>query len=111
MILGSFTGQGLASLPAALEVMLGADIGTSLVAVVLSFKLTWLSPLALLVGVVLITWKPESTAGRLGRTLIGLGLMLLALRLISESAAILANSAPLQALLASLTGDVLLEIS
>ena len=33
--------------------MLGADVGTSLVTVVLSFDLSWLSPLLIFVGVVL----------------------------------------------------------
>jgi phosphate:Na+ symporter len=33
--------------------MLGADIGTSLIAVVFSFDLSWLSPLLIFVGVVL----------------------------------------------------------
>jgi hypothetical protein len=68
---------------AALAVMLGADVGTSVMAVVYSFDLSWLSPLFIFVGVVLFISRQDTTAGRVGRVLIGLGLMLLALRLIT----------------------------
>ena len=53
LIVSSFVGQGLVALPLALAVMLGADVGTSLMAVVFSFDLSWLSPLFIFVGVVL----------------------------------------------------------
>ena len=39
LIISSFVGQGLVALPLALAVMLGADVGTSLMAVVFSFAL------------------------------------------------------------------------
>ena len=41
LIVSSFVGQGLVTLPLALAVMLGADIGTSVMAVVFSFDLSW----------------------------------------------------------------------
>jgi hypothetical protein len=53
LIVSSFVGQGLVTLPLALAVMLGADVGTSLMAVVFSRDLSWLSPLFIFVGVVL----------------------------------------------------------
>ena len=53
LIVFSFAGQGLVSLPLALAVMLDADIGTSVMAVVFSFDLSWLSPLFIFIGVVL----------------------------------------------------------
>jgi phosphate:Na+ symporter len=43
LIVSAFVGQGLIALPAALAVMLGADVDTSLMAVVFSFDLSWLS--------------------------------------------------------------------
>ncbi len=111
LITSSFVGQGLIALPAALAVMLGADIGTSLMTVVFSFDLSWLSPLLIFVGVVLFITSQSSTAGRIGRVLIGLGLMLLALRLVSESTAILIQSPAVKAMLASLSSDLLLEVT
>ena len=111
LIISSFVGQGLMSLTAALAVMLGADIGTSLMAVVFSLDLSWLSPLFILVGVVLFIARQSTTVGRVGRILIGLGLMLLALRLVTVSASVLTQAPAVKALLASLSSDLLLEIT
>ena len=111
LIVSSFVGQGLVSLPLALAVMLGADIGTSLMAVVFSFDLSWLSPLFIFVGVVLFISRQDTNTGRFGRILIGLGLMLLALRLVTASTAVLTQSPAIKALLGSLTSDLMLEIT
>ena len=111
LIVSAFVGQGLMTLPSALAVMLGADIGTSLMAVVFSRDLSWLSPLFVFVGVVLFMTCQSSTAGRVGRILIGLGLMLLALSLISASARELTQAPAVRALLASLSSDLALEIT
>ena len=110
LIVSSFVAQGLIALPLALAVLLGADIGTSLMAVVFSLDLSWLSPLFILLGVVLFVSRQSSPAGRFGRVLIGLGLMLLALRLVSEATAVLTRSPAIQSLLASISSDLLLEI-
>jgi hypothetical protein len=77
--------------------MLGADIGTSLMTVVFSFDLSWLSPLLIFLGVVLFISRQQTpTSGRIGRVLIGLGLMLLALRLVTGSTAVLTQSPAVQ---------------
>lgn len=111
LIVSSFVGQGLVGLPAALAVMLGADIGTSVMAVVFSLDLSWLSPLFILIGVVLFISRQSSPVGRFGRILIGLGLMLLALRLVTASATVLTQAPAIKALLSSLSSDLLLEIT
>ena len=111
LIVSSFVGQGLMSLPSALAVMLGADVGTSLVAVLFSRDLSWLSPLFILIGVVLFTSRQNTNAGRIGRIIIGLGLMLLALRLVTESAVFLTQAPAVKALLGSLSSDLFLEIT
>lgn len=111
LIVSSFVGQGLVTLPLALAVMLGADIGTSLMAVVFSFDLSWLSPLFIFAGVVLFISRQDTNIGRVGRVLIGLGLMLLALRLVTDSTEVLTRAPAVKALLASLSSDLLLEIT
>lgn len=111
LITSAFVGQGLISLPAALAVMRGADIGTALIAVLFSFDLSWLSPLFIFVGVVLFISRQASTAGRVGRVFIGLGLMLLALGLVTTSTEVLTQSPAVRALLASIQSDRLLEIT
>ena len=110
LITASFVGRGLIALPAALAVMLGADVGTSLMAVVFSFDLSWLSPLFIFLGVTLFISRQGTSTGDFGRVLIGLGLMLLALQLISGATNVLTQNPAVQLMLESLTSDRLLEI-
>lgn len=110
LITASFVGRGLIALPAALAVMLGADIGTSLMAVVFSFDLSWLSPLFIFLGVTLFISRQGTSTGDFGRVLIGLGLMLLALQLISGATNVLTQNPAVQLMLESLASDRLLEI-
>ena len=110
LIVSSFVGQGMVSLTAALAVMLGADVGTSVMALVFSMDLSWLSPLFIFVGVVMYISRQDTTAGRFGRVLIGLGLMLLALRLITESTIVLTKSPIVLTLLEGLTSDITTEV-
>ena len=110
LITASFVGRGLIALPAALAVMLGADIGTSVMAVVFSFDLSWLPPLFIFLGVTLFISRQGTSAGDFGRVLIGLGLMLLALQLISGATSVLTQNPAVQLMLESLTSDRLLEI-
>ncbi|HET9822556.1 MAG TPA: Na/Pi cotransporter family protein, partial [Burkholderiaceae bacterium] len=110
LILASFAGKGLVATSAALAVMLGADVGTALMAVVYSFDLSWLSPLLIFVGVVMFVTREDTTVGRVGRLLIGLGLITLALQLIVAATQPLTESAAVRALLLALPNEVLLEI-
>ncbi len=110
LIVASFVGTGLVSTPAALAVMLGADVGSSVMAVVFSFDLSWLSPLLIFVGVVLFIPSQGSSVGRIGRALIGLGLITLALQLIVGATKPLTNSPAIRAMLAALPNEVLLDI-
>ena len=110
LIMASFLGRNLVPLTAALVVMLGADVGTSLMAVVFSFDLSWLSPLLIFVGVVLYITRDKTTAGHLGRVAIGLGLILLSLQLIVQNTRPLVESPAVRGLLAALPNEVLIDI-
>ncbi len=110
LMTSSFVGQGLIALPAALAVMRGADIGTSLMSVLFSLDLSWLSPLFLFTGVVLFITQQDRVAGRIGRVFIGLGLMLLALRLVVEATEPMLEATAIRTLLASVPHDPLMEI-
>jgi phosphate:Na+ symporter len=110
LIVASFVGKGLVPTAAALAVMLGADVGTALMAVVFSFDLSWLSPLLIFVGVVMFIARQASGAGRVGRVLIGLGLITLALQLIVGATRPMTESPAVRALLAALPNEVLLDI-
>ena len=110
LIVSSFVGQGLMNLSSALAVMRGADIGTSLMVVAFSRDLSWLSPLFIFVGVVLFVARESTTVGRIGKVLIGLGLMLLALRLVTESANVLIQAPAVKTMLGTLGSDLGLEL-
>ena len=110
LIVASFVGKGLVATGAALAVMLGADVGSAMMAVVFSFDLSWLSPLLIFAGVVMFTSRQNTGVGRVGRVLIGLGLITLALQLIVEATTPLTQSPAVRTLLASLPNEVLLDI-
>jgi phosphate:Na+ symporter len=110
LIVASFVGKELVTTAAALAVMLGADVGTALMVMVFSFDLSWLSPLLIFVGVVMFTTQQNSTRGRMGRVLIGLGLITLALQLIVEATRPLTESPAVRALLVALPNEILLDI-
>ncbi len=110
VIATSFAGRGLIATAPALAIMLGADVGTSLMVQVFSLDLSWLSPLLLFCGVVLFLSWQNSTAGRIGRVLIGLGLIILALKLIMVATQPFTQAAGVKVMFASLTGDLMLDM-
>lgn len=108
LLVTSFVAQGLVGLTPALVIMLGADVGTALMARILTFDLSWLSPLLILVGVFLFLSRKQTRVGQMGRVCIGLGLIVLALELIVAATPI-TQAAGVKVLFSSLTGDVMLD--
>ncbi|TCV92507.1 Na/Pi cotransporter family protein [Biostraticola tofi] len=109
MLVTSFVSQGLVALAPALVIILGADVGTALMARVLTFDLSWLSPLLIFGGVTLFLGRKQSRVGQIGRVFIGLGLILLALELIVTAATPITQANEVKVLFSSLTGDVVLD--
>jgi len=109
MLVTSFVAQELVGLTPALVIILGADVGTALMARILTFDLSWLSPLFIFFGVVFFLGRKQTRAGQLGRASIGLGLILLALQLIVTAATPITQAAGVKVLFSSLTGDVMLD--
>jgi phosphate:Na+ symporter len=105
LLLASFTARGLIALSIALIMMLGANVGTTLVAQVLSLDLTWLWTAVLALGVFSFMAAQADRTRAMARILIGLGLMLLALRHLGEAAAPLRTSAQFKTFLSGLGGD------
>lgn len=111
MIISSFVGRGLMTIGAGLAVMLGADVGTTLVAQVLTFNFTWVAPLMMLSGYILFSIYQEKGRGEhIGTVLLGLGMMLFALSFIRESTEPLKASATLPMVLAPLDKDLFLAM-
>ena len=75
VLVTSFVARGLVALPAALALMLGADLGTTLVVQALSVELAAAVPLLLFAGVVLARMAGRPRTAQVGRMLIGFGLI------------------------------------
>ena len=58
LIVAAFAGQGLIATAPALAVMLGADVGTAIVTLVLSFDMSFISPILIVTGVTLFLRAP-----------------------------------------------------
>jgi phosphate:Na+ symporter len=80
LMAASFAAGGLVDLVPGLAIMLGANLGTTLIVQVLSFDVSRVATLFVLVGVVLFRRGTQSRPRDLGRVAIGLGLMLFALQ-------------------------------
>jgi phosphate:Na+ symporter len=80
LMTAGFAAGGLVDLVPALAVMLGANVGTTLIVQVLSFDVVLVSPALILIGLLMFRRDSRTRGHDLGRVFIGLGLMLLALR-------------------------------
>jgi phosphate:Na+ symporter len=78
LMVTGFAAGGLVDLVPALAVMLGANVGTTLIVQVLSFDVSDVAPALILVGVLMFRRASAGTRD-FGRVLIGLGLVLMAL--------------------------------
>ncbi len=111
MICASFSSKHMIATASALAVIIGADVGTTLVAQILTFDLSWLMPLLLVSGVVLHhRYEHGGRKRHIARALIGLGLILLSLSMIKESAAPLRDSETLPYILKPLENEPLMAL-
>jgi len=79
LMVASFAAGGYIDLVAGLTVMLGANVGTTLIVQLLSFDVSRVAPLFVLIGVLMFRRGTMTRTRDLGRVAIGLGLMLIAL--------------------------------
>jgi phosphate:Na+ symporter len=86
LVTSSFASRGLVTTASALAIMLGADVGTSLVAQAYSYRVDWISPLLILVGWIMFSKLTNTQLKDLGRAVVGLGIALLGLHLITLAA-------------------------
>src|SRR5947209_6077216 len=102
LIVTSFAAGGLVDFVPALAVMLGANVGTTLIVQVLSFDGSSLASLLVLLGVLMFRRSSATRTRDLGRVGIGLGLMLLALQHLLGLLTPYENTPSLQMLLAAI---------
>lgn len=104
----SFVAGGAVDLAPALAIMLGANVGTTLIVQALSFNVTAVAPLLFLVGVIAFKQGGQTRTRDLGRVAIGIGLMLLSLHILIDTLAPAEDAPAVRALLAAITGDTFL---
>ncbi|MDH5723507.1 MAG: Na/Pi cotransporter family protein [Alphaproteobacteria bacterium] len=106
LVVSSFASKNLIGTAAGLSVMIGADVSTTLVAQILTFDLSWIMPGFLLLGVIMHHYYEHKGRRRhLARAFIGLGLILLSLSLIKETALPLGQSETLPLILKPLESE------
>lgn len=110
LMTASFAAEGALPLAAALAIMLGANVGTTLIVQVLSFNIAAAAPILFVVGLLAFRFGGRSRIKNAGRIAIGLGLMLLALHILMVSLAPAEDAPIVRTLLQSITGDPVLCI-
>ena len=104
----SLAADGVVSLVPALAIMLGANVGTTLIVQALSFNISAIAPVLFVVGLVTFRASDGSLTKALGRVAIGLGLTLLALHILLDTLAPAEQAPAVRALLAAVTTDPVL---
>jgi phosphate:Na+ symporter len=110
LLLASFVGKGFITLPAALAAALGADLGTALAVQVLRLDLAFAAPAAALLGYVLFRLAGSKRLKNIGRALLGLGFILVALKLIVGASAPMRSSEVLVDALGALSNEPVLAV-
>jgi phosphate:Na+ symporter len=110
LITSSFTAEGLVGLVPALAIMLGANVGTTLIVQVLSFNIEGVAPVLFILGLLAFRGGARSRIKDLGRVSIGLGLMLLALHILLDTLAPAENAPGMRIFMNAVTGDPVLCI-
>ncbi len=106
----SFTAAGTLSLAPALAVMLGANVGSTLVVQLMSFNTGIAVPLLVLSGFVVFKIRDHSGFESAGCALIGLGLMLMSLSLLGATLGHIETTPVFHAVMQGLEGDTLIAL-
>jgi len=110
LIVSSFAARNIITIPSALAVVLGADVGTTFAAQLMSLDLRWLVPVMIASGYIVYKSMGGSLYHHVGRALIGIGLALLALKLITTVAEPLKHSEALHAMIGPLADQPILAV-
>jgi phosphate:Na+ symporter len=110
LMTASLAGDGIVPLVPALAIMLGANVGTTLIVQLLSFNVTAAAPVLFLIGVVTFRVGGQSLSRALGRIAIGLGLTLLALHILVGTLVPAEQAPAVRVLLGAITNDPVLCI-
>jgi len=105
LIVAGFVASGYVSTAIGIATLLGADLGSALVVRILRQDLSLLIPVLLLAGTIAFRASESRNWRQIGRILVGLGLLLLSLRLIGEASIPLKTSEILPVIINYLSRD------
>ena len=105
MLIAGFASAGTLSFQLGLPAMLGADLGSALVTQFLSMETSWLAPLLLVTGGLVFLKSQSALAKQIGRALLGVALILIALELMRATVTPIRDSAFLPQISALLERD------
>jgi len=108
LMTASLVTGGTVNLVPALAIMLGANVGTSLIVQALSFNVSAVAPILFLIGVTAFKRSKDTRTRDLGRVAIGIGLMVLALHILLDTLAPAENAPAVRTLLGAITNEPLL---
>lgn len=95
MVIG-FVNAGLMNLTQAVGVIMGANIGTTVTSVLISLNLTEMAPLAIFIGVVMMTFFKKKMTTHIGQIIGGFGLVFLGMSVMSSAMEPLRTFQPFQ---------------
>ena len=88
----SFVNSGLMNLYQAAGVIFGANIGTTVTSQLVSFNLSKIAPLFVLIGVIMVSFIKNETSKKLGDIVLGFGVLFMGLSTMSSSMGVLKES-------------------
>lgn len=109
MVVG-FVNAGLMNLFQAAAVIMGANIGTTITAQIISFKFDAIAPLFLAVGAAMVLFAKNRKAREIGNIILGFGILFLGLKLMSSAMSPLAESDFFKNLILRLKGHTILGL-
>lgn len=107
VLAAGFAASGVISTAMGIAALLGADFGSALVVKILSFNLSELVPILILAGTTMFLKFENRMVRHYGRIVLGLGFILLSLRMIGQATEPLRESAVAPQIMAYLAGDPL----
>ncbi|QGX99651.1 Na/Pi cotransporter family protein [Roseovarius faecimaris] len=105
LLSAGFVGNGLLGFTTALAVVLGGDLGSAIVIRILSLDLAWLIPVLLAIGGTLFIKSTQRHWRQMGRILMGVAFILIALQFLREAMDPIRDSAFLPAIANYLAAD------
>ena len=109
MVVG-FVNAGLMNLYQASAVIMGANIGTTITAQLITFKFDSFSPIFLAIGALMVLFIKNRKGREIGQIILGFGVLFLGLNLMSDAMSPLKDSAVFREMIMSLDGRTILGV-